>query len=187
MLSSAAMDDRQLIAAWREGDRAAGQALIERHYDAISRFFATKAGAHAGDLVQRTFLICSESLGRFRGDGSVRAFLYGIARNVLYEHIRSRTKAAAQKPDFSVSSIVDLAPGVATMADQRAKERALMEALQRIPLELQLIVELYYWEQLRVSELAEVMGVPPGTIKSRLHRARALLQDSIEEGPERQA
>jgi RNA polymerase sigma factor (sigma-70 family) len=173
------MDDSQLIAAWRDGDRAAGQMLVGRYFDAISRFFATKAGEHAGDLVQRTFLICSESLGRFRGDGSVRAFLYGIARNVLYEHIRRRMKAVARKPDFSVSSIADLAPGVSTVVDRRAKQQALVEALQRIPLELQLVVELYYWEQLSVSELAEVVGVPPGTIKSRLHRARALLQESI--------
>jgi RNA polymerase sigma factor (sigma-70 family) len=175
-----AMDDSHLIAAWRDGDRTAGRVLVERYYEAISRFFANKAGEYADDLIQRTFLICSESLGRFRGDGSVRAFIYGIARNVLYEHIRSRMKATARKPDFSVSSIVDLAPGVSTVAAQRAEQRVLTEAMQRIPLELQLLLELYYWEELRVSELAEVMGVPPGTIKSRLHRARALLQESIE-------
>src|SRR5690606_17645112 len=48
--------DRELFEAWRTGDRAAGQQLIERHYDAIVRFFRTKAGPQTDDLVQRTFL-----------------------------------------------------------------------------------------------------------------------------------
>jgi RNA polymerase sigma factor (sigma-70 family) len=175
-------DDSEVAQAWRGGDRAAGEALIERHYDAIARFFASKAGDQAGDLTQRTFLLCSSSLDSFRGDGSFRAFLFGIARNVLFEHIRGRVRDG-RNVDVGESSIADLSPGVATLVSLRAEKRVLGLALQNIPLDLQLLLELYYWEELGVDELAEVMGTPPGTIKSRLHRARGLLREAMERVP----
>jgi RNA polymerase sigma factor (sigma-70 family) len=177
------VSDNELAEAWRAGDRAAAHALIERHYDAIARFFATKAGDHAEDLTQRTFLACSHSMPGFRGEGSFRAFLFGIARNVLYEHIRGRIRDRRIEPDFNESSVADLSPGTQTLASRRAERRLLVQALQRIPLELQLLVELYYWEELGMAELAEVLGVPEGTVKSRLFRARRLLREAMERVP----
>lgn len=176
-------DDHDLLRAWSTGDRAAGAALVGRHYDAIVRFFRNKAGDAADDLVQRTFLACAENAGTFRGQGSVRAWLFGIARNVLYEHIRGRVRDGRAEPDFRESALVDLAPGVSTIAARRADQRVLLRALQLIPLELQVLLELYYWEDLGVDELAEVLGVPPGTVKSRLFRARALLREATSRVP----
>lgn len=175
-------DDRQ-FGAWRDGDRTAGEALIERHFDAIERFFATKAPDAREDLVQRTFLACAEAVKSYRAEGGFRAFLFGIARNVLFEHIRGRVRHGAQPADFSQSGIADLSPGVSTLTEYRAEQRSLVGALQRLPLELQLLVELYYWEELGVDELAAVLEVPPGTIKSRLHRARTLLAEAMAETP----
>lgn len=176
-------DDGVLFQAWRDGDRGAGATLIERHFDALERFFGTKVGPAADDLVQRTFLTCTEAATTFRGDGSFRAFLFGIARNVLYEHLRSRIRHGAAPADFSHSGIADLAPGTATLVGHRADQRALVAALQRLPLELQVLLELYYWEELGVDELAAVLEVPPGTIKSRLHRARTLLAEAMAQAP----
>ena len=178
-----AADDRALFRAWAEGDNAAGQALIERHYDSVVRFFRTKAGAAADDLVQRTFLGLAEARGRYRGDSTVRSFLFGIARNILFEHIRGRVKDAKVDPDFGVSSIHELDPGVSTVAAGRDEQRLLVEALQRIPVEMQMTLELFYWEELSVAELAEILGVPPGTVKSRLHRGRTLLREAMEKLP----
>jgi len=176
-------DDLDLLRAWSTGDRAAGATLVSRHYDAIVRFFRNKAGDAADDLVQRTFLVCAESAASFRALGSVRAWLFGIARNVLYEHIRGRVRAGLADPDFRESALADLAPGVSTIAARRADQRVLLRALQLIPLELQVLLELYYWEDLGVDELAEVLGVPPGTVKSRLFRARALLREATAQVP----
>jgi len=176
-------NDRALFAAWTDGDSAAGQRLIERHYDAIVRFFRTKAGSAGDDLVQRTFLALAESRGRFRGESSVRSFLFGIARNILLEHIRGKVRDAKVDPDFGVSSIHELDPGVSTAVSARAEHRLLIKALQCIPLEMQLALELFYWEELTVTELAEVLGIPAGTVKSRLHRGRALLREAMENVP----
>lgn len=172
-------EDAALLEAWRGGDRAAATELIERHYDSIAAFFRTKAGAEADDLVQRTFLRVAEGSTTFRGESSFRAFLFGIARNVLFEHIRRRTRDG-KPPDLHTSSIRDLGPGVVTLVSQKAEQRLLVAALQRIPVELQVAIELYYWEELSVDELAVVLDVPPGTVKSRLHRARHLLREAMD-------
>lgn len=176
-------DEPELIEAWRGGDRSAGETLIERYYDAIARFFANKAGASADDLTQKTFLRCASSLQRLRSDGSFRAFLFGIARNTLYEHYRRRVRDARVEPDFNTNSIADLAPGVATLVGQKAEQRVLGLALQHIPLEMQVLLELYYWEDLRLAELAEMLDIPTGTVKSRLHRARELLREAMAKVP----
>jgi RNA polymerase sigma factor (sigma-70 family) len=176
-------DDEALFAAWRAGDRGAGAALIERHFDALERFFATKAGDAAEDLVQRTFLTCTEAAATWRSDGSFRAFLFGIARNVLFEHIRGRVRHGSEPADFSQSAIRDLSPGVSTLVQYRADQRSLVAALQRLPVDLQMLLELYYWEELGVEELANVLEVPAGTIKSRLHRARTMLAEAMEQEP----
>lgn len=178
--SDAVVDDDAWVARWREGDLEAGEALIERHYDAVVRFFRTKTNVGVDDLVQRTFLVCAERLATYAALGTFRAFLFGIARNVLFEHLRG--KARDRRPDavIGTSAIVDLSPGVQTNAFRRETQRALVDALQRMPLDLQLVLELYYWEELEVAELALALGVPEGTVKSRLHRARGVLRESME-------
>jgi RNA polymerase sigma-70 factor (ECF subfamily) len=178
-----ASDDARLLRAWAEGDRIAGAALVARHYDAVARFFRNKAGDGAEDLIQRTFLACAEGAGGFRGQGSVRAWLFGIARNVLYDHIRRRVRDGRNAPDFQESALVDLSPGVSTIAARRADQRLLLRALQLIPLEMQVLLELFYWEDLSVDELAQILEIPPGTVKSRLFRARALLREATAKVP----
>jgi RNA polymerase sigma-70 factor (ECF subfamily) len=173
-------DDAELLQAWRSGDRSAAEMLVERHYDSVLRFFRTKAGADAEDLVQRTFLRCVEPTSAFRGDSTFKAFLFGIARNVLFEHIRSIVRDKKADPDFGASSILDLNPRASTIAVERAEQRRLVLALQKIPVELQMTLELYYWEELSVDELARALDVPAGTVKSRLHRARGLLKEALD-------
>lgn len=171
--------DSDLLLAWKDGDLNAAEVLVTRYYDAIVRFFATKAGPEADDLVQQTFLRCGEGAGRYQGTHSVRAFLFGIARNVLYEHIRRKMRDRKSEPDFRESALLDLTPGVSTQANQRAETRALVRALQQIPLESQVLLEAYYWDHLKVADLAAIFNVPPGTIKSRLYHARSELKHAI--------
>lgn len=175
--------DEILLKQWSEGDREAGVTLVSRHYDAIVRFFQTKAAAEADDLVQRTFLACSEAAARYKGEGSFRAYLFGIARNILYEHIRKKMRAGLHL-DIHAQSIADLSPGVSTLAAKRADARWVLRGMQLIPIESQVLVELYYWEDLSIAELAETFDIPPGTVKSRLSRARKQLRDALERVPD---
>jgi len=177
-------DDRDELDAWKQGDTSAGHALIERHYESVLRFFRTKAGDEADDLVQQTFLRCLQHADRFRGDSSFKAFLFGIARNVLFEHVRRKVRDGHAPPDFGVSSILDLEPRASTLLFQRTAERALVQALQAMPVEIQIVLELYYWEELSIDDVASAVEVPPGTVKSRLHRGRELLRTALSEAPD---
>jgi RNA polymerase sigma-70 factor (ECF subfamily) len=128
-------------------------------------------------------LACLESLQRYSGEGTFRAFLYGIARNVLREFIRKQVRARQREQDPGEVSVADLAPGASTQAAVRSEMRVLLMALQALPTDLQTLLELYYWEELSVDELGHVLQVPSGTIKSRLHRARGLLREAMHRVP----
>ena len=175
--------DTELLERWRAGDTSAGEALLQENYDPVLRFFRTKSGEDADDLVQRTFLRCFETGCKYTGASSFRAFLFGVARNVLHEYVRSRVRDRKVDPDFGVSSILDLNPRASTVAFARAEQRQLVNALQQLPVDLQMTLELHYWEELSVDEVAEALSVPPGTVKSRLHRGRNLLRELIDQAP----
>ncbi|MCU0659120.1 MAG: sigma-70 family RNA polymerase sigma factor [Polyangiaceae bacterium] len=178
-------DDATLWSAWCAGDKRAGEALFERHFDTVYRFFENKINGDVSDLVQRTFLGCIEARERFRGASSFRTFLFAIARNELYVHYRSKKKGEAL--DFSVSSIAELGPSPSTLARQRSEREILLAALQQLPVELQLALELHYWESIPGSELAVILEVPEGTVRSRLRRALEQLRERLaaESGGER--
>jgi RNA polymerase sigma-70 factor (ECF subfamily) len=154
---------------------------VERYFDGLLRFFTTKAGDRADDLVQVTFLRCAEVASTYRGECSARSFLFGIARNVLFEHIRGKVRDGSRPANFDTASIADLAPSATQELARASEQRRLILALQSLPVELQVTVELFYWEGLSVDELAAATDVPPGTVKSRLHRVRGLLRAAIEE------
>lgn len=170
--------DDELFRAWRAGDRAAGEALFERHYDALDRFFVNKVGDRAGDLVQRTFLACVESADRFRGDAGFRTFLFAIARNQLLKHIRDWGRERAR---FDLGSVTacDLDPSPSLVAARREEQRVILTALRRLPIDEQIALELHYWEQLTGAEIAAVLEIPVGTAKTRLRRARERLEAEL--------
>lgn len=168
--------DEAMFAAWRGGDARAGAELFERHYESVARFFRNKVDVDAPDLIQKTFLGCLESRERVRGDSSFRTYLFAVAHNVLYKHFRSRSRCPL---DFGVTSVHDLRPTATALLVRRGEERALLQALRQIPLEHQVTLELYFWEKLPAREMAEIQGVPEGTIRTRLRRAKQLLEQAL--------
>lgn len=178
-LCSVADDDKSLLEAWRGGDQASGELLFERYYPAMVRFFASKVSGDPADLVQETFLACLDAKMRIRDARSFRPFLFGIAYNRLklyYE--RGRKDASAI--DYRSHTAADLSPGPSTMMVRGAQERLLLAALRSIPVEHQIVVELYYWEELTSAAVARVLGQPHGTVRSRIRRARQLLLDALQ-------
>ena len=172
-------DDFALLRAWRTGDERAGKQLFDRHFDAVYRFLRTKIGDAADDLCQQTFLGCLESKERFRGDATFRTFLFRIAKNRLYSHLRDSQRARARfEPDKS--SVFELgAASPSSFVAARDEHRILLEAMRRLPVDLQVSLELHDWEGLTVAEIAEVVEAPEGTIKRRLQRAREKLDELI--------
>jgi RNA polymerase sigma-70 factor (ECF subfamily) len=175
------MRDEDLLEAWRRGDRHAGAELFERYYDPVARFFHNKAPRDADDLIQRTFLRCIETHERIRKPGSFRYYLFGVARYVLLEFFEEKGRRQKREQlDFFTTSVEDVAPTPSSALIRAREERLVLNALRRIPLELQIVIELYYWEELRARELAEILGLAEGTVRTRIRRAKQLLAIEID-------
>jgi RNA polymerase sigma-70 factor (ECF subfamily) len=174
------MDDEQgLIAAWRGGDSNAGNELFGRCLPSLARFFRNKVTRDADDLVQRTLELCVASHANFRGDSSFRSFVLGVANNVLYKHIRA-TASRPRVGEVGEVSIADLAPGASTMVGKDEQEQQVIDALRRVPLDQQVVLELHYWEELTVKEIAEALGIPLGTAATRLQAGRRALRAHLD-------
>ena len=177
--------DAELLEAWRAGEGEAGRQLFDRHADAVARFFENKVREGTDDLIQQTFLILVESRERIRDGVAFRAFVLGVARNVLREHLRKLVRGRAIDPE--VETMADLAPGPSTVVGRTREHRLLLEGLRRLPIEHQIGLELFYWEGFDAAQIAEIMGISHSAMRSRLAKARALLRDAmaaIAESPE---
>ena len=170
--------DDAMLTAWRLGDRHAGERLFERHYDRVRCFFANKV-SDPEDLTQRSFLACLESANRYHGGRSFRAYLLGIAWNILRDHFR-RLQGRGSSVALETSSIRDLGQTPSELLAVDEEKQLLRHALQRLPLEQQTAFELYLWEELTMREIADVLGWPEGTVKDRLRRAKRQLGTIID-------
>lgn len=174
------VDDAELFRLWCEGDKGAGDALLTRHYAAVYRFFRNKAPSDVDDLTQHTFSACAGARARFAGQAATfRSYLFGIARHVLHEHLRRKRRDA--RIDFGVSTAAGLDPTASQLLAATRDQQALLLALRRLPMDLQVALELHYWEELSTAEIADVLEVSQGTVKRRLQRARQLLEKMLEE------
>ena len=171
--------DIDLLTRWREGEAEAGQALFERHFDAIYRFFCNKVGRDVDDLVQETFLGCVHSRDRFRADASFRTYLFAVARKQLLRY-RDRWRKNNADDDFDAYRVVDVDATPSQVVVDTEQQALLLRALRRLPLDLQIALELFYWEGLKSADVADVLEIPHGTVRSRLRRAREVLQEHLE-------
>jgi RNA polymerase sigma-70 factor (ECF subfamily) len=176
--SSIVDDDLALLDRWREGDNAAGQALFQRHFSSVIGFFETKCPTEAEELTQSTFLQCVRAKDQFRKTSSFRTYLFAIARNELHHLLRTRSRKL-DKLDFEMSSIADLTSSLGTKLARGEEHRALVDALQQLPIDQQTLLELHYWEDQDIAALAEVFDAPAATIRTRLHRARNALRERL--------
>lgn len=176
-------DDLALLRRWRGGDATAGNELVRRHFTAVYRFFANKVLDGVADLTQQTFLALVEGHERMPERAGFRAYLLGVARYKLVHHLRGRYRKDAVFSPARVSVLdVQADPGSSPtrrLADGQQRE-LLDRALRSLPLDQQIALELHYWHELTVEEIAAVLERSPGTIKSRLHRARVQLKTCIQ-------
>lgn len=174
---SDADEDRDWLTAWQAGDRDAGARLLERYHGRVFRFFRDKLPGNASDLAQQTFLAALEGKARIVADRSFRAYLFGIARNLLYDELRRK------RPDQAIGDEASLAdvglPSASLGVAMREERRLLLQCLHQLPIDHQLALELYYWEELSTPDIAAILEVPEGTVRSRLTRARDRLRELL--------
>lgn len=173
------MDERDLLAGWQAGDPEAGNRLLQLHFGALYRFFSSKAAESVDDLIQATFLEAIRRKDNYRGDASFRAYLLGVARHQLFRLFRSRSRDRLEFRPME-HSLLDTSTSPSSVVGRRSEEKLLLEALRRIPVDLQIVLELHYWEEMTTAELAAVLEIPQGTVKSRIRRGREAVEAEIE-------
>ncbi len=169
-------EDRALIRAIAQGDGAALATLYECHGPALLAYLVGMVGsrARAEELLQEVMVAVWQAAPRFRGDSSVKTWLFTIARNRALNAIKRQRVEHPLDETMSGDS-----PSPADSAARALRADALHHALRALPADQRETVALIFFHQLTAAEAARVQGVAEGTIKSRLHRAKAALRDHL--------
>lgn len=182
--------DEQLMAAVMADDQAALAALVTRHHSPLLGYLSRLTGGDrqlAEDLVQETFLRVLRQ-GTCQPDRPFKPWLYAIATNLARDHFKSAAMRLHWQGNDAEKALLRLhesTPGPEERALAAEQGGEIMAALAQLGEEYRVVLLLRYYQGLSLGEIAETLGVPLGTVKSRLsvgtHRLRAVLLCATEE------
>jgi RNA polymerase sigma-70 factor (ECF subfamily) len=180
--------DAELVARWQDGDLEAFATLVRRHEGRIFRMLFRMLGTReeAEDATQEAFLSLHRHGHRFRREARFSTFLYRVAANAALNRRRTLGRARARRQALAARQAAgdDLptAPrdpeGATTGAEVQGK---VQQALLTLPEDLRMAVVLYDIEGQSYREIADALGIPEGTVKSRIHRGRQALRKELAE------
>jgi RNA polymerase sigma-70 factor (ECF subfamily) len=176
------VDDVELLERACRGDEDAFTRLFARHQGAIYRYAAHMCGRDASDdVVQETFLALLRQTGRYDASrGTVIAYLFGIARHCVSKRLASRCDTSLHDAlDETVSETASMPTTVLDDLSRAEAIEAVRAAVHALPPVFREAVVLCELEEMEYAAAAEVMHCPIGTVRSRLHRARALLTTTL--------
>jgi RNA polymerase sigma factor (sigma-70 family) len=182
VMSGACTEDL-LVERWRAGDRAAGNELVRTCKPLLRSFFRRRTNENIDELIQRTLVACIQALGRFEGRSSFRSFLLGIAHKQFLMSLRSK------RPHAFATSSLETYPDrpcppescPSELLASKEDERTVAAALNHTPPPFRRVLEMFYWDDLTVEEIARTLDLPVGTVKSRLARGRSVVKARIVE------
>jgi RNA polymerase sigma-70 factor, ECF subfamily len=173
------LPDAELIRLARGGSPAAASTLFDRYWLLAWRSAYGVIGdpALAEDAAQDAVERAFAALGRFDESRPFGPWLKRIAVNLAIDHLR-RSRRAVLEDDFATFRAWTLGEG----ADEGVELLAVAEAVAQLGMAKRMVIVLRYWLDLPLEEIAGMLGLPIGTVSSRLHRAVAELQSALEEG-----
>src|SRR6266480_3758396 len=163
--------DAELVARFRRGDRSAFATLVARHERRVYNLAYRMLGRSedAKDVAQEAFLSCFRHLDRFRGDSAFSTWLHRIAVNACYDALRRhRDTTSLDARPVEPGSFPDHADQTTTAID-------IQRALSSVPPDFRVVVVMHEIQDMPLEDIASILGVPAGTVKSRLHRGRVAL------------
>ena len=173
--------DLELLAAWRKGDQAAGNALFDRHFDPLTRFFRRRAGERADDLVQETLLACVRGRDRFAGNAAFRTYMFATARRVL-QRARQDWFLHEERVVADADALYAQEPSPDRQADLARERARLQAAIAALPEGDRRTLELYFDRDLTGAEVGDALGIPEPTARSRIRLALNRLRRAIDDG-----
>jgi RNA polymerase sigma-70 factor (ECF subfamily) len=168
------------------GDAAALDELIDRFHPPLHRYArrVTGSDADADDVAQEAWVRILRGLPRLRTPEALRSWLFGIVHRVLMGRFRSDYARSAALNEIHEIGAADTMRERADAAELHARLDDLERALDRLPVVERDVLALFYLHDLSLAEIADALGVPVGTVKSRLFRARHLLKERMSDGPD---
>jgi RNA polymerase sigma-70 factor (ECF subfamily) len=184
---TAAEPEVDYLARYRDGDAHAFRQLVDLYRDRMLQFFFRLCWQRerAEDLVQELFLKLMVGSKRYRPEGRMATFVYRVATNLWIDHYRQlRPRPRFQSLDQVVlpgEDVVALEPadqyvGPAEQLAEREERDAMRRALERLTEPHRIVFELAVYQERSYAEISELVGIPIGTIKSRMHNAVAALK-----------
>lgn len=177
--------DKDLLIRAAGGDREAFTRLVHEATPLLRRFvlWRTEGSGEGEDILQEVLLQVQRSLPSFRGESRFETWLYALARNVCRSALRRRGRPAAavsmDADDAGWLEIPDGSPGLLETLEGEQTRLLLREAVERLPVAQREVVLLRDWEGLSYEEMARVLDVPIGTVRSRLHNATVRLAEDL--------
>jgi RNA polymerase sigma-70 factor (ECF subfamily) len=162
--------DETLAAGVQQGNQASMQALVERYYEPLLRFSFWLSGgnqAQAEDMVQETFLRMMRGIGGYDPARPFKPWLYAIAEHIAFNQVQqAKARPLLDLPDET--AYPDHFPQPEEQAERGEARQFVVTELGQLPLRQREVIELFYYEDLPQKEIAEILGIPLGTVKSRL-------------------
>jgi len=178
----AAGDAAEFIARLRAGDRGAFEELVraQRHrvYGLALRMLGN--AAEAQDVAQEVFIRAHRGLAEFRGEARLSTWLYTIASRLCLNRLAGTERRLGHHGEETLGRLADVRPGPDETLERGELEEALHRAIAELPEERRVVVVLRDVEGLAYEEIADVLALPVGTVRSRLHRARLDLKEKLE-------
>jgi RNA polymerase sigma-70 factor, ECF subfamily len=182
--------DQELMERLREGDEDAFEGLLARYREAVYRYLAAtvRDGAAAEDLLQEVFLRLWTRAEQWDGRGALKAWLFRIATNLALNHLRTVQRrreqpleivgdvTAGERADRVPDWLIDTSsPSPEAVLEQAERQALLRRLVDGLPEEKRAVFRLVHEEKMSLQDVADALGIPEGTVKSRLHYARKRL------------
>ena len=174
--------DEQLMQQAAAGSDAAFEELYRRYARRLKGFFFLQLGGDeelAADATHDVFLRAYEARSRYQEGRRVDTWLFTIAYNICRNHYRSNAYEAQFLANLDAEPVTN--QQIEVQLDQAALDEALAQVLAELPAPLHQIFSLHYQEELTIPQIAEIVGVPEGTIKSRLHKTMNIIRKKLKQ------
>ena len=174
------LTDEQLMARAKAGNDAAFEELYHRFARRLKGFFFLQLGGDeelAADATHDVFLRAYEARNRYQEGKNVSTWLFTIAYNICRNHYRSNAYETRLSATLDTEPISD--EQIEVQLDAAALDDALAQVLSELPPPLHQLFSLHYQEELTIPQVAEIVGIPEGTVKSRLHKTMNIIRKKL--------
>jgi RNA polymerase sigma-70 factor (ECF subfamily) len=177
--SGESLSDEAVLTRIARGDKIAMRILFARHQVRIYRFALRilRDEARAEDVVSEVFVHAWRQAAKFEGRSTVSTWLVSIARHIAISELRRRTEA--EWDNALASSLVDPADDPASTTEKKKMGSLLQTSLMKLSRAHREVIDLVYYHEKSVDEVAEIIGIPPGTVKTRMFYARNQLRQLL--------